>query len=239
MQAYHLVFGVRGTTYDRAMQEQPAARADEFHQVVARLAPRAGTVVGDVPAGGDYLRRHLPTDVGVLGFDPATGFGGQTGGSLQSLPWVDSQVDDVVSIAASHHEEDKTAFFAELRRVCRARGRFVLADVESGSPTAHFLDHFVGAYNSTGHAGLFLDRTGTAGELRAAGWAVLSVERVLVRWHFADAPCLARFCRQLFDLRDVEDQQLIGEIDSRLGIEAHARGIAMRWPMLMFVGQRH
>lgn len=238
MQAYHIVFGARGTSYDNAMRMCPDARADEFRQVVSRLSPPAGSIIGDIPAGGDYLRRFIPPGVGVLGFDPATGFGARPGGDLCSLPWSDGQVDHVASIAASHHVERKTAFFAELRRVCRPGGRLVLADVETGSATASFLDDFVGSYNTTGHSGLFLHERETADALRSAGWTTLAVDRVLVRWRFRDFSELTAFCRSLFDLRGIDEDEVLREVNERMGVDEELSGIALRWPMMMFTARR-
>lgn len=95
MKTFEDIFQVRGSTYDRAMQRFPEARAMEFAQVVQAARLRPGDLVADVPAGGNYLRRYLPRSCQWVGHEPCTTFTHhETPGSRDSvlllpLPWAE------------------------------------------------------------------------------------------------------------------------------------------------------
>jgi SAM-dependent methyltransferase len=215
------------------MQASPAARAEEFMQAVQRLAVQPQMRVADVPAGGGYLQAYLPEGCQWLVHEPCADFfrsGEAATCGLLPLPWADADIDTAISIAGVHHLQDKQAFYRELWRVVRPGGQLVLADVWQGSAVALFLDGFIGAHNSTGHHGYYLN-TGTAGELSEAGWQVCSVERMPLRGCFATEDELARFCCTLFDLRGVTLDQVLAAVRASLGIEQLADGVCLHWEL--------
>jgi len=81
--------------------------------------------------------------------------------------------------------------FREIRRVLERNGRFLLADVHTGSPVANFLDQFIGLHNSTGHQGEYVDES-TLGQMQACGFAIERAERVSYRWWFAERGSMAK-----------------------------------------------
>ncbi|MES1944807.1 type 11 methyltransferase [Salinisphaera sp. PC39] len=235
---YTEVFDKRGQSYHRAMRRFPAARAEEFRQAIRRAGLVPGMRVADVPAGGGYLRGFLPRGCTWHGHEPSAGFSlhgddtrSSAGATLVPLPWPSDDMDAAISIAGVHHTTDKPALFAELRRVTGPGGRFVLSDVDSGSPQAYFLDGFVDAHNGTGHRGLYLDET-TERELADSGWQPISSELVRFHWVFGDRDELAAFCRDLFGLRDVAAGDIIEAIKNQLGIDDLDGGrVGMRWAL--------
>jgi SAM-dependent methyltransferase len=232
---YERIFEQRGGAYDRAMQRWPEARRGDFDVALRALEPRAGETIVDVPAGGDYLRRWLPPSCRWFGHEPCAGFHPDAptpGAELLPLPWPDGFADAAVSVAGVHHLADKRPLFRELRRVVRVDGRFVLADVHEDSAVASFLDAFVGAHNSTGHAGIYLGGA-TLGELLETGWRVEQAARVAFEWRFADRSDLAAFCRMLFDLQDVTDAAVLAGVERHLGVTAHAGGVGMNWELFV------
>lgn len=254
MQSYTDLFSTRGSAYDLAMRRYPDARAAEFAQVVEAAGIEPGMMVGDVPAGGGYLTRYLPHDCTCLAHEPCADFadtglvpsglapdgasrlpvrlhGGQAA-SLLPLPWQDGVLDVLVSLAGVHHIEDKRALFAEMRRVTRPGGRLVLSDVAAGSETARFLDGFVGATNSTGHEGVFLDAR-TWQELHDAGWQVAGQKTADFHWRFTDRETMADFCCNLFDIRSASRREIIAAIEEGPGVDILPGGlVGMRWSLL-------
>jgi SAM-dependent methyltransferase len=239
MEGYAEAFDRRGSSYDRAMRRHPAARDLEFRQVVerARLAP--GMSLGDVPAGGGYLARHLPAGVRWLGHEPCVSFrqgGGAHGGAvgglpLLPLPWPDGALDRVLSLAGVHHQPDKLPFHREVRRVLSPGGLYVLSDVAEGSPVSRFLDGYVGSHNSTGHHGFYLSGS-LRGELEASGFRVLDDEQVAFTWNCPSRGELARFCSLLFDLRPEGEAGLLEAADAILGIvDFPDGGVGLRWSL--------
>lgn len=241
MKNYEGIFGHRGGRYDAAMRAYPRARDQEFSQLIARLGPKAGEVVVDVPAGGGYLRHYLPEHCDWWGHEPCPSFLGshieEPDAGLLPLPWSEGSVDAAVSLAGVHHTRDKRPFFSALHEVVKPRGRFVLSDVAEGSSVALFLDEYVGAYNSTGHEGFYLNEQ-TLLELEACGWSVSSYEQVDFHWIFSDRRAMADFCTQLFDLVCSLDVTSAA-IEHRLGVDCVlGQQVGMRWSLMTVVAQR-
>lgn len=234
---YEEHFNLRGSAYDRAMQQWPDARQQEFEQVVAAARILPGMTVADVPAGGGYLQRYLPAGCTCFGHEPCSDFtvhgSGHHGSQpLLPLPWRAHSVDAAISLAGVHHLEDKVPLFTELRRITRPGGRLVVSDVAQDSPVAAFLDGYVGAYNSTGHQGDFLGEH-TRDELRAAGWKVLLGYQHNLHWVFADRQAMAAFCHRLFDIRSATEADTLAAIDELLGVDRLADGrVGLRWSLL-------
>ncbi len=242
MERYEDMFVQRGSAYDRAMRRLPKARAEEFGQVIARADLRSGQVVADVPAGGGYLRGFLPAGVAWEGHEPCASFQGghhgapSSGRPLLPFPWDDASMDRVICLAGLHHQDDKVSFHAEVRRVLRPSGLYVLSDVPADSPVAAFLDQFIGAHNSTGHAGTYLDGR-TQAELTAAGLRVRSDELVRFRWIFRDVAELGEFCHGLFDLRTASPRAVAEAASERLGVEDLPEGVGLRWELRTIVAE--
>jgi len=243
MDGYAEAFGARGGRYDEAMRRHPRARDQEFGQLVSRAGLTPGMALGDVPAGGGYLGAHLPAGVAWLGHEPCASF--QQGGALHGVapggppllpfPWADASLDRVVSLAGVHHQPDKRPFHREARRVLRAGGLYLLSDVAEDSPTARFLDGFVGRHNSTGHEGFYLGK-GCVAELEDAGFRVLSDERVRFHWLFSSCEELAAFCTLLFDLRAPGPSLVADAAREMLGIDEMPGGeVGLRWALRTLV----
>lgn len=244
MQAYDDLFAVRGSAYDRAMQAFPDARGHEFRQAVERAELATGMVVADVPAGGGYLQRYLPAGCDWRPHEPCGSFtahhaapGDPENGRLLPLPWSDASIDAAFSLAGVHHIEDKRPLFAELHRVVRPGGTFLLSDVAAGSAVEYFLDEYVGTNNSTGHKGAYLDQT-TLQDLAATSWAVELCEQVDFSWVFPDEPGMANFCHQLFDLRRSSPADTAAAIIERLGVSHAPEGVGMRWSLMTIRARR-
>lgn len=241
--SYQEHFDARGSAYDFAMQRQPDARKQEFSQAIDAARLRAGMVVADVPAGGGYLKHCLPSDCMWWGHEPCASFTnhgavGDDSRPLLPLPWPQASVDVAISLAGVHHIDDKRPLFAELHRVVKPGGRLVVSDVATGSTVAQFLDGYVGAHNSTGHEGVFLDEH-TLQELRQTGWAIESSVIRDFHWVFSDRYAMADFCHGLFDLRTSSVADTQAAIETQLGITALAEGgVGMHWALMTIVAVR-
>lgn len=243
MEGYADTFGSRGSSYDRAMRLHPAARRQEFEQLVRRACLAPGMVIGDAPAGGGYLAGHLPRGVRWLGHEPCASFtpggaahgGSPAGAPLLPLPWGDASLDRFVSLAGVHHQRDKRPFHREARRVLRPGGLYVLSDVAESSPTSRFLDGFVGYHNSTGHAGFYLGDD-TPSDLVAGGFAVKSDEVVDFHWLFPSAAALTGFCTLLFDLTGEGEARVACAAREMLGVDTLEDGtVGLRWSLRTLV----
>jgi len=239
LRSYPDIFAARGSSYGVAMRRYPAARAEEFAQIVAAARLQPGMRIGDVPAGGGYLAAHLPAGVACESHEPCASFtrhGAVTGCDdrpLLPLPWSDDTLDAVLSLAGVHHLDDKVPLFRECRRVVRPGGQLVLSDVAAGSATARFLDGFVGDHNSTGHDGTFLSDH-TLDELQTAGWLIDTVREVPMLWRFANRTELADFTRHLFDIVHApSDRTIIDAVRDGPGlVDLPGGGAGMAWSLM-------
>lgn len=239
MQSYAELFDKRGAAYDFAMHRYPDARQAEFAQLLRLADIRPGMRVGDVPAGGGYLKAYLPPDAIWEGHEPCASFtnhgagqGASANRPLLPLPWSDGELDVVVSLAGIHHLENKRELFTEIARVLKPGARFILSDVAEGSAAARFLDGFVGDHNSTGHDGRYLGER-TFEELRAAGWHIASSQQQNFTWDFMDREEMGDFAYHLFDICKSTPHGAADAIERELGIVHLPDGrIGMNWSLL-------
>lgn len=245
MKSYTDLFSQRGSTYDQAMQRWPDARRQEFEQAVRAGQITNGMVVADVPAGGGYLQRYVPAGCAWLGHEPCATFSdhhasahGVPARDLLPLPWSDQSIDVAISLAGVHHLADKRPLFSEMFRVTRPGGRFVLSDVAADSDVALFLDGFVGANNSTGHEGVFLDHD-TLEDLKQTGWTILSAQLIPFHWVFAQRTDMAEFSRGLFDICKASTREVEKALEASLGVDGLADGmVGLRWSLMTIVAER-
>jgi len=120
------------------------AQGEDLGNVLAFLDPKAGEVVLDLGCGvGHTLRRVAPRVRLAVGADATAGMRegartliareGITNVALvvttaESLPFLDTSFDAVTCRLAAHHFADVKSAFAEVARVLRPGGRFVLSD---------------------------------------------------------------------------------------------------------------
>jgi len=236
---YEAIFRQRGAAYAQAMARWPDARREEFDLVVRSAGFATGQVALDVPAGGGYLRRYLPSGVTWRGHEPCASFfdDDATDQPLLPLPCGDGSADAALSVAGVHHLDDRGPLYRELARVLRPGGRFVLADVHEEAPVGRFLDEFVGAHNSTGHRGNYLSGA-DLGLLADCGFRVLRAGREPFAWQFPDRRAMGEFCRLLFDMRDITAEAVTEGIEARLGTDTRNGGVGMRWELYVAVAER-
>lgn len=240
---YQTIFNHRGGRYQDGMVRWPQARRREFLHMLdaARIAP--GMTVCDVPAGGGYLRDYLPADIHYLALEPSRPFAsacagrGQTVlGEFSSLPLAAGSVDRMVCLAALHHIQDPSGFFAEAQRCLRADGVLALADVPEGSAVALFLNDFVDTHTPAGHAGRFLSQ-GTHGQLRDAGFVIDKATRLTFPWVFPDRAAMATFCAQIFGL-EASGEVVLGGIDRYLSPAVANGSASLTWELMFLTAIR-
>ena len=241
---YGEIFAARGSAYDDAMGRWPDARADEFAFAVSAAGIAGGDRVVDVPAGGGYLRDHLPVATTYLAVEPSAAF--VAGCRRRGVEVVESSLraeavgaataDVVVSVAGVHHEDDHVGLLRSWRRIARPGGTVALIDVAEGTAPAAFLDGFVGAHNGEGHRGRYLADGGEALAEEAGLTDARTIDGAYC-WWAPDERSLAEFCAGLFGLRGVTPEQVIAAIDADLGIEQDHGRVGMRWGLRAVVAR--
>lgn len=229
---YEQIFNQRGGLYHHAMQAWPEIRAHEFETVLSYLPLCRGSSLLDVPAGGGYLKHYLPDYVDWTGHEPCQSFQplGSQSDSLLPLAFANGHFDAVASVAGVHHLTDKLQLWQEVFRVLKPGGSLVVMDVYENSPTARFLDEFVGRFNQTGHEGIYLNSSSVS-ELCQVGFERVSQQTEPVEWRALNATVLARFCMQLFGLEGVNLWQVKDGLQQYLGWHKQGASVRLEWPM--------
>jgi hypothetical protein len=135
---YPEIFKQRGKQYNDAIRRYPQARRAEFAQLFADDSVAARQRVLDMPDGGAYLARFLPSDADLVSLELTSGFGAGVDVHDASQPWPWGRFDHVVCLAALHHIEDQPGFVGGLLDRLQPDGTLHLADVPAGSSLVRF-----------------------------------------------------------------------------------------------------
>jgi len=236
MDRYFEIFEQRGNRYDRAMQAFPQARDAEFLELLRGVDTTGVGTVYDIPAGGGYLGKFLPAGTELLEFEPSSHF------SSRSVRNVDLEALElpagrgaglIVCLAALHHIANKQNFFSTALDSLRPGGWFCVGDAAEGSNIARFLDTFVGLHSGMGHKGAYL----TEDPSRYSAWVGARAQMTRCEispcpWRFSDTGSLAAFCRDLFGLNNLGDNELIDALDKHIGLSQTSAGVNLNWELL-------
>jgi len=236
MDRYFEIFEQRGNRYDSAMQAFPQARDAEFLELLRGVDTKTLGVVYDIPAGGGYLRKFLPHETELLEFEPSSHF------STRHVRTIDLEAlelpagrgaDLIVCLAALHHIANKQGFFSTALDSLRPGGWFCVGDVLYGSNIARFLDNFVGLHSGMGHNGAYL----TNDPSQYSSWAGERAEMTRCGispcpWRFSDTASMAAFCRDLFGLNNLGDDELVEALDRYVGFSQTDSGVQLDWELL-------
>lgn len=239
-QNYEEIFEARGHLYNEAGSRCPQARERERAALLDLLAPAAGEVICDAPAGGGYvadgIRARMGDAVRVICVEPAKRFASAINpafeirhDAMDALTLGDASLDAVASLAGLHHFADKMPVFREWGRVVRSGGRVAVADVQADTDVAGFLNTFVNEWTPGGHDGIFLKPGELSESLGAAGFEPVVEELREVPWEFPDEPTMAMFCRTLFGLTKATVEQVHLGMKDYLQVEKTASGVRFLW----------
>lgn len=248
-QNYEEIFEARGHLYNEAGSRCPQARERERGALLDLLAPCAGEVICDAPAGGGYvadgIRARLGDQVRVICVEPARRFASAINpvfeirhDAMDALTLGDASIDAVASLAGLHHFADKRPVFREWGRVVRPGGRVAAADVQAETDVAAFLNTFVDAWTPGGHDGIFLQPGELSESLAAAGFEPVSEELLQVPWEFPDEATMAMFCRTLFGLTKATVEQVHAGMKDYLHVEGTATGVRFLWRLRYALARR-
>ncbi len=240
---YADTFQQRGHPYDLAMQLFPHSRDQEFKRLFDLLDTSHIENVLDLPSGGGYLSHHLPDHCRLYSADPSQPFRKSDTIKtidLENLTLPAESFDLVISLAALHHINNKEGFLASVAQSLTAGGYICFADVAANSGISHFLDDFSGLHNGTGHQGAYLQvdkplpGSATIADLHLLEHAVKSCS-----WLFNTKQDMVYFCRLLFGLKTVDDQDIYNALDNYVGFEITNAGVELKWELLYITMQRH
>ena len=242
---YTVIFNQRGNAYHQAMAEFPAARDQEFLNIVRLADLQPGQTVCDVPSGGGYLQRYLPCeDYEVIALETSKAFyqyckaNGKCRAILTELHNInlpDASADCVISLAGLHHVPDRPAIFREAYRILKPGGSCCVADVKANTQAAEFLNVFVDRWSSMRHKGDFLGSDAPS-ELELAGFSLGDHYLSHYHWQFPSVEDMCRYVALLFGLDLAQPEDVLKGIDKHLGYHSVDGVCRMNWDLLFMKG---
>lgn len=244
LSTYTDIFERRGAEHAEAFLRYADSIREEVGTLLELADLATGSVVLDVPSASGFLAPYLrPQGVRLIAIDPSPAMHGRCRlvvaeshcAPMHALPLADASVDVVLCLAGLHHEPQLGTVIAELARVLRPGGHLVIAEVESGSAPATFLNGFVDAHSSTGHEGWFFDERYRQA-IAAAGLAVTVDRFAEYHWCYDSLTDMADALRLMFGIDLATPAQIIAAVQATLGTDAlppapqrMAARVGMRW----------
>lgn len=223
---YSDVFRHRGQAYDLAMNTYPNAMDKEFYSLFSRIPIQNNETILDVPSLGGYLKKYCLDDTTVLSLDFA-----QSINNIQIVSpynkWNIADVDRIVCSASIHHIQNLDLFLENMSSHLKKGGFLHLADVSFNSNIAIFLDEFVGKYTSTGeHKGLYYNWNNVK---FPKNLSVLSITDIDCPWVFQSTDDMVNFCKLLFDLQNISDEDLLNGLQKYVGYRNTNNNVYLNW----------
>ena len=245
-EAYRDIFQKRGHLYHQAMTLYPQARTEEFHHVVRVAGMKDGDIVCDVPSGGGYLRNFVDRTVSFLHIETSAVFADLcrvNGASnvllatLEDIPIETGSVDNVISLAALHHVDERELFFAEAYRILRQGGTFTVADVQAQSAVSKFLDGFVNEHNTMGDRGNYIHAKSQE-EFAQSGFTIMEASLIPFHWKFVSHQAMGKFCQMLFGIDKADSAQVVEGIRKHMGYFVEGNACRMNWELLFIKAKK-
>lgn len=212
---YKDIFRHRGESYDLAMRKYPSARENEFKKLFYKIPLKENENILDVPSLGGYLKNYCRSDTKVTFLDFAQSINGINVVSPYDK-WEVPLMDRIVCLAAVHHITNLNSFLENLCYHIKPSGYLHIADVSVDSELSNFLDEFVGPHTSTmEHKGKYYN------------WEkidfpkclnVIDIEERSCPWTFKSKHEMLEYCRLLFDLKNVSDDEILFALKKYVGL---------------------
>jgi len=223
---YENIFRHRGESYDLAMKKYPNARDLEFKQLFYKTPLKENEIILDIPALGGYLKKYCLKSNEVIFLDFSKSINGIDVVSPYEK-WQIQPVDRIVCLAAVHHIENLDLFLNNMKNHLKKGGFIHLADVSNSSNLSKFLDEFVGSHTSTGeHNGKYYDweKVNFPKELN-----VVEIQTRSCPWFFDSEQNMVDYCRLLFDLRNITDNEILIALKEYVGFEEDKDKVKLNW----------
>ncbi len=242
---YTDTFRVRADLHDEAFRLYPEACREEITRVLSLASVQPGETLLDLPSASGFLSHYLPSaDIRLIAVDPSPDLHRLCAkvvpeshlAPLTQLPLANESIDVAVCLAGLHHEPRPDLVISEIKRVLKiGTGRAVVAEVDSRSAVAHFLNGFVNQFNSEGHQGDFVDETFVC-MLEQSGLVVESDEVAAYHWWFDSRFYLGDCLKKMFGMDLASPLQIANAVEDLLGIDwREDEKIGMRWSLRTFL----
>jgi cyclopropane fatty-acyl-phospholipid synthase-like methyltransferase len=237
---YKDIFERRGLLYHQAMVKYPLARAAEFNNILQLAKIEDGNTICDIPSGGGYISNFIDRQVNIISVETSIEFAKNiqtktsrsiiTCDDVANIDLPSDTADRIISLAGTHHIENKINFYRESYRLLKKGGLFCIADAKEDSKVARFLNIFVDRYNSMGHRGIFLDDN-TKKELESIDFKVIYNSSIEYHWCFDSCQATIEYCQLLFGLDLASPEQILAGIEEYLGYDIRDDRYYLNWEL--------
>lgn len=227
--SYEAIFQERGKSYHLAMSQFPYARKNEFLELFRYRPLSTGEHVLDVPSLGGYIKTIIPEISEVISLDFSAPWKSEVKHVKPLEDWnLGASCQRAVCLAAMHHMEDLTGFLENLSRHILPGGVIHLADVWKNSRIRTFLDGFVDRHTTTGHRGLYRDWHSESfpAQLKPSNPGLRTCP-----WIFKNDHDMALFCKHLFCIQDVSDEEIIDVLTHEIGVTRMPQHLQLEWEL--------
>jgi len=228
-------FTERAKSYTYAVEKYPNVLANELRTAVEMCDIQDGDIIVNLPGACVDISPYITKQVNYKAFEINKKFAELTNlpvCTFHNIPVSTGSADKFLSLAALHHcsDEIRAVFYAEIRRILKPDGTFILGDVLRGSAVADWLNIFVNDHSPQGHSGEFWSNADVE-LLEAAGFSVTTIVKQY-RWDFENQAAMVDFCRHLFGIV-ADDATILNGLTRYLG----ANDTGFDWELIYFIAK--
>lgn len=240
LNSYKDIFNKRGKEYNYAMELCPHARDQEFLNSIQFLDNNKTLNILDIPSGGGYLRKFIPTYQNLVCAEETDYFYSvcKELPNQQKLKYkINSTIqikneyfDCIMSIAGLHHLENKDWIISEMYRLLKRSGEIIISDAEVNSNVSKWLNEFIDSNNSLGHKGIFLDNNFDK-LISKTGFKILFSDTIRYSWNFDCIDSMVLYCKNLFGIDKCSNYEILNGIKEYLGFKTESGTIKLNWEL--------
>ena len=151
---------------------------------------------------------------------------------LEAIPLDSATFDAIMCLAGTHHSESLSQIVTECFRLLKPHGQCIIAEGESNSKMALWLNGFVDEYTQEGHKGNFIQLGQLSKLYQEAGLIPVYENRISVPWQFDSYDELITFCKTLFGLSKVDRKTVENGVEEYLDIYKVNQKFFLDWSLI-------
>ena len=235
---YDSTFTKRGREYHYAVNTYPNAMLEEFLTAVKMISLQQDDILLNIPSACIPIENYFtvqPKEYHQYETNgPFAELVGHSKCSWTKIPLQDSYCSKIISLASLHHStnDERIEIYRECWRLLQPGGSLIIGDVSKGSAQDRWLNEFVNQSNSNGHNGQFWSEEDLP-LFYKQGFQV-RIERCSYPWRFTSQYEMIDFCKHLFGLDKVTDDEILKGLQTYLG----ATETGFTWNLLYFIATK-
>jgi len=217
MNNYNDTFNMRYKNFLYAQEKYPLVMKDEYMNALKMCNLKENDVFLNIAADYNSLENLLPQNIKYIPVEINKNFSSVANyllcEDLSNLPFKNQSVDVILSLASLHHSNfyERKTFYKECLRLTK---KLIIGDVIKGSIQDKWLNDFVDKNNSCRHKGIFFSEEDKI-LIESVGF-IVRTERIKYTWNFGNKEEMIDFCKNLFNLDLISDEEIYNGIENIL-----------------------